>query len=341
MQQDVTPIPPCESAVTLLAMVLRQRTFLPIVALLFALFVIGRFPTTADAWAQAAWHNLGEGDKGADVTVLQYLLRSGGATTVTADGNFGPATTSAVKLRQQTTGLAQTGIVDAATWAKIVPTIKQGATGDSVRALQSALRAKHAPSLAVTGTFDLALTNSLKAFQTFAQLTADGTAGPTTWTNLVWRFVNPTFANGLCDVNEGMTDSWGTAATVSRLEQVGKNLATEGKKLAVNDMSLELGGAFSPHDSHRIGLDADVRPIRVDGGQCSTGCAYNQTCYDRAATRRVIDLAKASGRVKVIWFNDPQLITAYPNFVKQATGHNDHLHIRYCEPSHADVSYRC
>ena len=322
-------------------MVFRQRTFVPVVALLLALFVIGRFPTTAEAWAQATWHNVSEGDRGADVTTVQYLLRSGGAATVTADGTFGASTTAAVKARQKTAGLAQSGIVDATTWAVLVPTLRQGSSGDAVRALQTALKAKRAPSLAVNGTFDATLTTAVRSFQSFAQITADGVAGPSTWTNLVWRFVNPTFANGLCDVNEGMTDSWGTAATTNRLEQLGKGLAAEGKKLAVNDMSLELGGAFSPHESHRVGLDVDVRPMRADAGQCTSGCAYNQTCYDRAATRRLIDLAKATGRVKVIWFNDPQLITAYPNFVKSATGHNDHRPIRSCEPNHTDISYRC
>jgi peptidoglycan hydrolase-like protein with peptidoglycan-binding domain len=322
-------------------MVLRQRTFLPVVALLFALFVIGRFPTTADAWAQATWHNLGEGDRGVDVTTVQFLLRSGGATTLTTDGVFGPATTTAVKARQKAAGLAQSGVVDGPTWAVLAPTIRQGSSGDAVRALQTALKAKRTPSLAVTGTFDATLTTAVKSFQSFAQLNADGVVGPTTWTNLVWRFVNPAFSNGLCDVNEGMTDSWATAATANRLEQIGRGLETEGKKMAVNDISLELGGVFSPHSSHRLGLDVDIRPMRADGGHCTSGCAYNQTCYDRAATRRVVDLAKASGRVKVIWFNDPQLISAYPNFVKSATGHNDHLHIRYCEPNHVDVSYRC
>ena len=53
----------------------------------------------------------------ASTTLLQTnLLRLGYTGVGTPDGNFGPATTTAVKQFQTDKGLPATGVVDAATW---------------------------------------------------------------------------------------------------------------------------------------------------------------------------------------------------------------------------------
>jgi hypothetical protein len=41
----------------------------------------------------------------------------------------------------------------------------------------------------------------------------------------------------------------------------------------------------------------------------------------------------------VIWFNDPVLIEK--GFTEHTSGHDDHLHVRYCTPAHPDPNYRC
>ena len=61
---------------------------------------------------------------------------------------------------------------------------------------------------------------------------------------------------------------------------------------------------------------------------------YRWTTYDRAATRDLIKAirATASGHVKLIYFNDPVLIRE--GLTTWYSGHDDHLHIRYCEKIH-------
>ena len=60
--------------------------------------------------------------------------------------------------------------------------------------------------------------------------------------------------------------------------------------------------------------------------------------YDRAATRALIKMIRAAapGHVKLIYFNDPVLIRE--GLTTWYSGHDDHLHIRYCEPSYPSRS---
>lgn len=66
------------------------------------------------ATLQIALPALQKGDKGVSVKALQRLLG------IAVDGSFGPATQSAVKTRQKSAGLQQTGICDAATWKALL-----------------------------------------------------------------------------------------------------------------------------------------------------------------------------------------------------------------------------
>ena len=68
---------------------------------------------------------------------------------------------------------------------------------------------------------------------------------------------------------------------------------------------------------------------------------YRRATYDRAATLALIRAIRATapGHVKLIYFNDPVLIKQ--GLVQAYPGHDDHLHIRYCEPGYPDPMYRC
>ena len=68
---------------------------------------------------------------------------------------------------------------------------------------------------------------------------------------------------------------------------------------------------------------------------------YRVTSYDRTATRALIKAIRATapGHVKLIYFNDPVLIKE--GLVRPYAGHDDHLHIRYCEKIHFDAAYDC
>ena len=43
--------------------------------------------------------------------------------------------------------------------------------------------------------------------------------------------------------------------------------------------------------------------------------------------------------MKLIYFNDPVLIKE--GLVRPYSGHDDHLHIRYCEKIHFSAAYDC
>ena len=75
--------------------------------------------------------------------------------------------------------------------------------------------------------------------------------------------------------------------------------------------------------------------------QCTWGTNWHSASYDRAATRELINAIRAAapGHVKLIYFNDPVLIKE--GLTTEFKGHDDHLHIRYCEPGHPLKMYRC
>ncbi|MET0920883.1 MAG: peptidoglycan-binding domain-containing protein [Acidimicrobiia bacterium] len=83
--------------------------------------------TTTTRSVPAAKPTLQAGSSGADVTALQQILISLGYLTGSADGQYGAATTAAVKAFQTNEGITATvpGAVDAATWARLQTTTKR------------------------------------------------------------------------------------------------------------------------------------------------------------------------------------------------------------------------
>ncbi|MFI8952180.1 peptidoglycan-binding protein [Streptomyces sp. NPDC053750] len=135
------------------------------------------------AAAQASWPTVKSGQRGVDVTTVQLLLTARGHATK-ADGVFGSGTAAKVKAFQKAHRLAADGIVGPATWTRLVVTVKAGSKGTAVKALQHQLTANgHATK--ADGVFGSATTAKVKAFQKAHRLTADGIAGPNTWSALV------------------------------------------------------------------------------------------------------------------------------------------------------------
>ena len=126
-------------------------------------------------------------------------------------------------------------------------------------------------------------------------------------------------------------------------ESVGRAMVLAGYgRVAVGDVSFEHGGAIPGHQTHRVGLDVDVRPLRKANDQCSVaGTTWRSTAYDRAATRAMIKKFRsyAPGHVKVIYFNDPVLIGE--GLTRWYSGHDDHVHVRFCESTHPLAAYDC
>jgi peptidoglycan hydrolase-like protein with peptidoglycan-binding domain len=285
----------------------------------------------AHAFANAFFHTQSTGNRGVDVLAIQHLLTAAGFATG-ADGVFGSGTANSVRSFQSARGLAVDGIVGPATWGALAVTLRQGASGPAVTALQAQLNAKRSAGLALDGQFGPATLAAVRAFQSHAGIGVDGVVGPTTWRNLIWHYDYPSFTN-MCDKDPdgNGTANWGTAATIGQLERAAAVFAGTGQgRVPLGDISFEHGGDIPGHASHEVGVDVDVWPIRTDSAQCTAGrITWSSSTYDRAATRQLVQAIRnaAPGHVALIFFNDPTLInegltTQYPN-------HDNHLHIRY------------
>ncbi|MGN0625431.1 MAG: peptidoglycan-binding protein [Oscillospiraceae bacterium] len=163
------------------------------------------------------------GSSGSPVLVIQRQLRRiaknyPAILKLTADGQFGSATESAVQTFQRIFNLSVDGVVGKATWYQIsyiytavtqlaelsseksmlVPAVadypghplRNGATGESVEQLQGWLRTvgrfyESVPVIAAAdGTFTTATENAVKAFQKAFGLAADGIVGLKAWRQL-------------------------------------------------------------------------------------------------------------------------------------------------------------
>ena len=307
---------------------------------------------------QAAVHAfpvLSAGSHGTDVRILQYLLRARGYG-VTADGSFGSGTLDAIRSVQALADLPVTGTATVGTWGRLIVTLNPGDRGPGVKALQLGLNEKRAAGISVTGVFDTPTRNAVLAFQRHIGLTPDGVAGPQTWRLLVWHFELPRFAfASLCSYSNPPNYDrahWGTAETVAGLERAAARVYAAGLgPVAVGDISVEHGGDIDGHTFHEEGFDADVRPMRDSRNQCAMGVTWyrwsggRKVCcnpaYDRTATRALIRALRAAspGHVHYIWFNDPKLISE--GLSRYHSGHDDHLHVSYCEVSYAVAAYEC
>lgn len=322
-----------------------------VVAVLLAagLSPLGAGPAHAayPAYSGAFFHTQREGNRGVDTLAVQYLLQARGFS-VTADGQFGPATATAVRSFQGSRGLGQDGMVGPNTWAALVVTVQQGSTGPAVKAVQAQLNKKRGLSLAVDGQFGPGTAAAVRGFQSHAGLGVDGQVGPTTWRNLIWHYAYPSFTN-MCDTHVGNDDNgfgpanWGTGATIGALEAAMAAFAGTGNGLVpLADVSYEHGlqdGDIPDHASHNLGVDVDIWPVREDSRQCHPDYLdyrdYDEPGriywwdpeYDQAATRQLIQLIRATGRVDVIFFNDPDL--ADEGLVTELSNHDNHIHVRY------------
>lgn len=150
---------------------------------------------------------LRQGSSGQDVRHMQSYLNDLAKTytainTQTVDGKYGANMAAATRRFQRQMGLSADGVIGQNTWNKIVAVhttrenvvtpypgyvLRQGASGDNVRYIQSYLNATGA-SLTVDGRFGSGTQRAVVAFQAQHNLTADGIVGSATWAALVRAF---------------------------------------------------------------------------------------------------------------------------------------------------------
>ena len=334
------PPPGRRSAVEIGVVTTRQlRVLVAAIALLAAVAV----PGPAAAFSQAAYPAVSLGNRGEDVRSLQYLLRHHGYSTP-VNGGFGTATDQAVRHFQSDRGLVVDGIVGPQTWGAAVVTLARGSQGPPVMAVQRQMNAKFRAGLKLNARFDAATERAVIEFQEHAAIPMTGVVDSVTWTNLLWHYQQVPIRADANTCAWGPTDrQWGTAETTAQIVVAAVGFASTGNgKVAMGDVSWEHGGPLSGHVSHQVGMDADINPIRVDSAQCTSGTRWDSSTYDQAGTRALIRAlyAAAPGKIKVIWFNDPQLISE--GLTQYLDGHDDHLHVRWCVDYYpSTVNYRC
>lgn len=154
---------------------------------------IPNLPKPAPAPAKTVWR---QGDTGSKVRDIQRIV---GAT---ADGIWGPATTSAVKRWQAARGLASDGLWGPAceaaskrSTAKPSPVqvkvpafpglTQRGSKGATVRKVQERLKAR-GWKVGVDGIFGADTESIVRQFQAEKKLAVDGKVGPATWA-MLWK----------------------------------------------------------------------------------------------------------------------------------------------------------
>jgi Putative peptidoglycan binding domain/Penicillin-insensitive murein endopeptidase len=283
------------------------------------------------------------GDRGADVRALQGLLRHHGAAGLYISSVYDSPTVAAVRAFQTARGLPVTGMVDAGTWVRSIVRLAPGATGEAVKVVQRQLNDKRRAGLTVDGVLAGATTTAVRSFQRHAALPVSGTVDAATWRYLIGHFERPVVGRWLCTYQVGNGPShWGTSAAIGAIRAAAVPVVNGGHgPLAIGDVSFEHGGDMPGHETHARGLDVDLRIMRRDRRQCQWGGTFRMSIYDRTATRAMIKAIRAAapGHIKVIYFNDPVLIRE--GLTRWYTGHDDHVHVRFCERVYPLAAYDC
>ena len=133
---------------------------------------------------------LKRGSSGTAVRQLQEALKEAGHDPGPIDGEFGPATETAVRAVQTAAHVTVDGIVGPQTWPKVVVTVRRGSTGDAVRGVQVEFQFRNlsgdpAQGLQVDGVFGPKTEAAVRGFQDALGITVDGIVGPVTWRALV------------------------------------------------------------------------------------------------------------------------------------------------------------
>jgi hypothetical protein len=184
----------------------------------------------------------------------------------------------------------------------------------------------------------------------------DGKIGKGTWGKMkaMLGISSPVSAGALALVNTVMpsgsrhtvaapSKNYGVPETITALQWLVQkwDILYPDIEIRIGDISKKGGGEISPHDSHRIGLDADiglvVRSTKERIGNPARKNSPTKLVKDyhqyRHIAKAFVDLVLANPvlSIKVIWFFDHTLNPIIPNS-KTSRQHYRHFHLRFCMP---------
>ncbi len=146
-------------------------------------------PEVVAAIEAAAWPELTEGQETWEVSVVKFLLVEYGYLDVTeATEHFDERLGDAVADYRQDRGLEPARAVDGDVWEALTDdlgVVRQGDSGNRVKAVQYALLEGHGYDLLLDGEFGPATRTAVVDFQTGAEIDADGEVGPITFQALL------------------------------------------------------------------------------------------------------------------------------------------------------------
>jgi hypothetical protein len=93
--------------------------------------------------------------------------------------------------------------------------------------------------------------------------------------------------------------------------------------ISIGQISHKGGGNFPPHHQHKLGIEADMRPLSKNGQDLLL--TFSSAEYSRDLTREFVKFLRSNAKMHRIFFNDPQLISE--SLTSHAAGHDNHLHL--------------
>ncbi|MBQ8208365.1 MAG: peptidoglycan-binding protein [Clostridia bacterium] len=246
------------------------------------------------------------GSAGEDVRTIQRQLNRIGVNypaitpRLTADGIFNIATEEAVQSFQRTFNLTPDGIVGKATWYKIKSIfnavkglaelqseglsmedidriyqteLSRGDEGIQVRSLQYYLAViayfdDEIPNVRLTGVFDEATENAVRAFQAQQGLTVDGIVGRDTWNAITESYLRiitslpPEYSNIAAEIYPGRVLSEGIEGEDVRRLQTFINLAADNYPYIPR---LTVDGIYGPATENAIRIIQERNSLPVTG----------------------------------------------------------------------------
>ena len=128
------------------------------------------------------------------------------------------------------------------------------------------------------------------------------------------------------------TDDWGGVCWIHEKIRLPGDEWDRTPRIGINDLSIEGGGTFAPHTSHQNGRDMDLRYVRSD--DLETGYAFPNSGFDADETEELVDLLVDLGAVVI--YLDSRTGISESDVVTHATGHHDHMHVRFADPDGTD-----